>query len=85
MSHSVIKSGDFLCVFKNVGFLLPTNFSFILDLNVFTDKNEAFKILKSHKEARLKVFKTYNDALQFAKIGFEVCPINTNVIGLKCK
>lgn len=47
--------------------------------NVFTDKQEAFKLLKTHKEARLKEFKTNEEAVNFSKNGMAVLPVNTTM------
>lgn len=38
---------------------------------VFTDKNEAFKMLKRCRESRLKCFPTYEEAEIFAQYGKE--------------
>lgn len=38
---------------------------------VFEDRIEAFKMLKKVRESRVKSFKTYEDALNFAKCGLE--------------
>lgn len=38
---------------------------------VFEDKIEAFKMLKKVRESRVKAFKTYDEAFQFAKCGLE--------------
>ncbi|KAG4077850.1 hypothetical protein HA402_013784 [Bradysia odoriphaga] len=46
---------------------------------VFTDKQEAFQLLKTHKEARLKEFKTNEEAVNFSKNGMAVLPINTTM------
>lgn len=46
---------------------------------VFTDKREAFLLLKQHKEARLKEFKTNEDAVNFSKNGIAVLPVNTTM------
>lgn len=45
---------------------------FLDDAHVFTDKNKAFDLLKVHKEARLKVFKTSEDAHNYSQNGFEL-------------
>ncbi|XP_037051918.1 ankyrin repeat and LEM domain-containing protein 2 isoform X3 [Bradysia coprophila] len=47
--------------------------------NVFTDKQEAFQLLKTHKEARLKEFKTNEEAVNFSKNGMAVLPVNTTM------
>lgn len=45
---------------------------------VYEDKIEAFKMLKKVREARLKAFKTYDEALSFAKCGLE-SPTETEI------
>lgn len=63
-------------------FILSPLFCYFADKAlVFTDFEEALKVLKTHKDARLKTFKNNRDALKFSQIGFESCPIKTS--GLK--
>lgn len=65
-------------------FVLSPLFCYFADKAlVFTDFEEALKVLKTHKDARLKTFKNNRDALKFSQIGFESCPIKTS--GLKCE
>lgn len=45
---------------------------------VFEDKIEAFKMLKKVRESRVKAFKTYDEAFQFAKCGLE-SPTETEI------
>ncbi|XP_055844913.1 ankyrin repeat and LEM domain-containing protein 2 homolog [Episyrphus balteatus] len=40
---------------------------------VFRVKSEALKVLKQHKDARLKVFSNTDDAENYAETGYEVC------------
>lgn len=56
---------------------------FAEDHFVFTDKREAFLLLKTHKEARLKEFKTYDEAANFSKNGIAVLPVNTTMSSCK--
>ncbi|KAL5276867.1 ANKLE2 family protein [Megaselia abdita] len=41
-------------------------------VNVFTEKNEALKVLKALKDSRLKVFNNKDDAVTYANLGYEV-------------
>lgn len=53
---------------------------------VFENKEDALKVFKSHKNARLKPFKNKNEALKFAKSGQNM--LNTSSLFeavLKCK
>ena len=51
----------------------------ILDAQlVFTDRNEAFKMLKKVRESRVKSFKTYEEAHRFSKCGLE-SPTETEI------
>lgn len=54
-------------------------FVFFTEIHVFTDKREAFLLLKTHKEARLKEFKTNEEAVNFSKNGIAVLPVNTTM------
>lgn len=40
---------------------------------VFREKSEALKVLKQHKDARLRVFSNTDDAENYAESGYEVC------------
>lgn len=53
------------------------------NVNVFTEKNEALKVLKSLKDSRLKVFSNKDDAVTYANLGYEVT--QTKYEDLKCK
>lgn len=48
------------------------------DFHVFEVKEEAFALLKSHKEARLKIFLNNADAIKFSQNGYEPPPSNTS-------
>ncbi|XP_055304367.1 ankyrin repeat and LEM domain-containing protein 2 homolog isoform X3 [Sitodiplosis mosellana] len=45
---------------------------------VFSDRNEAFKMLKKVRESRVKSFKTYEEAYRFSKCGLE-SPTETEI------
>ncbi|KAJ6637166.1 Ankyrin repeat and LEM domain-containing protein 2 like [Pseudolycoriella hygida] len=62
------------------GIFIPSNKENEREIhNVFTDKQEAFQLLKNHKEARLKEFKTSEEATNFSKNGIAVLPVNTTM------
>jgi hypothetical protein len=48
-------------------------------LHVYTDKSEAMKIVKKHKKARFKSFKTRQKAVEFAIQGPEILVITSGL------
>lgn len=60
-------------------FFFLNDFDLSENHNVFTDKREAFLLLKTHKEARLKEFKTNEEAANFSKNGIAALPVNTTM------
>lgn len=59
---------------------------YILDnLHIYTNKIDALKVIKEHKTGRLKTFKTYTDAEEYATTGHEQiynCPNNSFNVGV---
>ncbi|KAF7397844.1 hypothetical protein HZH68_009066 [Vespula germanica] len=55
------------------------------NLHIYTNKIDALKVIKEHKTGRLKTFKTYTDAEEYATTGHEQiynCPNNSFNVGV---